>query len=62
MDQPSHSQTHDHESTGMAASFPTGQRLRCESCGSEIEIIKPCGCQPPDQALRCCGKEMTPVS
>lgn len=47
---------------GMQASFPAGQHLRCDQCGAEIEIIRPCGCQPPDQVLRCCGKEMNPVS
>lgn len=45
---------------GMAAAFPPGMRLRCEQCGAEIEIVRPCVCQPPDQVLRCCGKEMTP--
>ncbi len=44
------------------ASFPAGQHLRCDSCGAEIQIVKPCPCQPPDQILRCCGKEMSPVS
>ena len=47
---------------GMQASFPAGQRLKCDQCGSEIEIIKPCGCQPPDQVLQCCGKDMRPAS
>jgi hypothetical protein len=44
------------------AAFPAGQHLHCAKCGSEIEIIRPCGCQPPDQALRCCGQEMRPKS
>lgn len=35
-----------------------GQRLYCEKCGSEIEIISPCGCEPGDQVLRCCGQDM----
>lgn len=47
---------------GTQASFPAGQHLRCEQCGAQIAIIKPCTCQPPHQVLRCCGKEMTPVS
>jgi hypothetical protein len=38
-----------------------GQRLYCQECGSEIEILSPCTCQPPDQVLRCCGKDMTPM-
>lgn len=47
---------------GTQTSFPAGQRLRCDNCGSEIEIIKPCTCQPPDQVLRCCGRDMHPAS
>lgn len=47
--------------TPMQASFPPGQHLRCESCGAEVAIIKPCTCQPPDQILKCCGKEMSPT-
>lgn len=38
-----------------------GQRLHCEACGSEIEIIQPCTCNPPDQVLSCCGRAMTPT-
>ncbi len=44
-------------STGHA--FDAGTRLRCETCGSEIQIIKACGCNPSDQVLQCCGKDMT---
>jgi hypothetical protein len=40
--------------------FEKGQRLYCRKCGSEIEIISPCTCEPPDQVLRCCGEAMTP--
>ena len=39
----------------------TGTRLVCETCQSEIEIINPCTCQPPDQVLSCCGKPMVPT-
>jgi hypothetical protein len=38
--------------------YPAGQRLTCSSCGSEIEIIGPCTCDPPDQVFRCCGRDM----
>jgi hypothetical protein len=41
--------------------YPVGQRLRCSKCDSEIEIINPCTCNPPDQVLRCCGQDMTPT-
>jgi len=47
---------------GMQAAFPAGQHLRCIQCGSEIQIVKPCTCQPPDQILRCCGKDMQPAN
>jgi hypothetical protein len=43
------------------AAYPAGQRLMCEQCGAEIEIIKPCPCQPPEQVLQCCGKDMRPA-
>ena len=41
-------------------SYVQGQRLHCEACGSEIEVITPCTCEPPDQVLQCCGKPMRP--
>ena len=42
------------------ASYPAGQRLHCQSCGAEVEIINPCPCDPPDLVLQCCGRAMTP--
>jgi hypothetical protein len=39
--------------------MPTGQRLGCQQCGAEIEIVVPCTCEPPDQVFTCCGKPMT---
>lgn len=42
------------------AAYERGQRLYCENCRSEIEIISPCPCDPPDQRLLCCGQPMTP--
>ena len=41
--------------------FGEGQRLQCPVCGAEIQIIKPCPCDPPDQVLRCCGEAMLPA-
>lgn len=38
-----------------------GQRLQCSRCGSEIEIVTPCPCDPPDQVFRCCGEPMLPA-
>ena len=40
--------------------LPTGTRLTCSTCKSEIEIISPCSCQPPDQVFQCCGQPMQP--
>jgi len=54
--------TAETQTQGMQAAFPVGQRLKCDHCGSVIEIIKPCNCQPPDQVLQCCGKDMRPAS
>ncbi len=45
--------------TPETAQLAAGQRLYCENCGSELEIINPCTCDPPDQRLECCGKPMT---
>jgi hypothetical protein len=52
------------ESTGASkkVKYPAGQRLTCHNCGSEIEIISPCTCDPPDQVLRCCGQDMAPTT
>ena len=45
----------------MTRDLKAGQRLVCDECGSEIEIVQPCTCNPPDQVLRCCGKDMQPT-
>ncbi len=42
--------------------YPEGQRLMCHNCGSEIEIIIPCTCNPPDQVFRCCDQDMVPTT
>ena len=47
-------------SQGAPLTQDKGQRLCCQQCDSEIEIISPCGCQPPDQVLKCCGQDMIP--
>jgi len=44
-----------------AVRYPAGQRLHCPECKSEVEIINPCPCNPPDMVLRCCGQDMTPI-
>jgi hypothetical protein len=49
-------------SAPASISSPKGQRLQCQKCGSEIEIINPCTCNPPDQQFRCCGEDMVPTS
>ena len=54
------SRSEEHFSSSSA--FEKGQRLACEKCQSEIEIINPCTCQPPDQVLRCCGQPMQPTT
>ena len=50
------------EKDSLTVRFPAGQRLVCQSCGSEIEIVQPCGCNPPDQVFQCCGHDMTPTT
>lgn len=44
-----------------APKMDAGTRLVCNECKAEVEIIQPCGCNPPDMILSCCGKAMTPV-
>jgi hypothetical protein len=44
-----------------ARAFPTGQHLRCATCGSEIQIITPTPVEPSQQVFRCCGAAMEPV-
>ena len=39
--------------------YEKGQRLHCESCESEIEIISPGTETDPNLDLRCCGQPMT---
>ncbi len=46
--------------SAQPGNYPIGQRLVCEACRAEIEIINPCTCTPPDQVLQCCGKPMVP--
>ncbi|WZO96779.1 hypothetical protein EP7_003784 [Isosphaeraceae bacterium EP7] len=49
----------EQEAAVNTQAMPTGQRLGCTKCGSEIEIIVPCTCKPPDQKLSCCGRPMS---
>jgi hypothetical protein len=48
--------------TIATTAFERGQRLYCRQCGSEIEILAPCPCDPPDQNFRCCGEPMRPTT
>jgi hypothetical protein len=45
---------------GQHPRYPSGQRLCCANCGSEIEVISPCSCDPPRQVFRCCDRDMEP--
>jgi hypothetical protein len=49
-------QTHEHSS--KPRTYKEGQRLYCQTCGSEIEVIVPCPGHAPGHVLRCCGHEM----
>ncbi len=51
------------ESTSRSqTAFEQGQRLYCQQCRSEIEIISPCAAEKPEQEFRCCGEAMKPSS
>lgn len=55
------SRSFDDPSTAQKA-YEKGQRLYCRNCGSEIEIINPCTCNPPDWEFRCCDEPMQPTT
>lgn len=41
--------------------YETGERLRCNDCGAEIEFVKPCRCEVGERKTHaniCCGEEM----
>jgi len=40
-----------------ATEIKAGTRLRCESCSSEIIVIK-----PAEAVLECCGKPLAPLT
>ena len=42
--------------------FPVGQHLYCHNCGSEVEVVVPCQCEPPDMVIQCCGRDMLPTT
>jgi len=44
------------------STYTSGQRLRCPDCGSEIEVTTPTPARHPNQAFRCCGKDMVPTA
>jgi hypothetical protein len=48
------------ESSSKTRAYKRGQRLYCQNCRLEIEIINPCTGVSTGQILRCCGRDMTP--
>lgn len=54
--------TRSQEPTPRATSFERGQRLYCESCQSEVEVINPCPDRASGMTLRCCGEPMRPTT
>lgn len=39
--------------------FQKGQRLYCQTCEAEVEILSPGNAEPPGLSLRCCGQPMS---
>lgn len=37
----------------------TGDKLKCNECGMEIEVIKACKCKDHEPTFECCGKPLT---
>lgn len=46
--------------TRADSGYERGQRLFCEVCRSEIEVLNPTTAEPVAQVFRCCGQPMTP--
>ena len=40
--------------------YELGQRLYCQNCGLEVEIINPGTRTHTALVMRCCGRDMTP--
>jgi hypothetical protein len=54
--------THAHTDPEIKGhAYQAGTYLRCAICFSEVQIIKPCSCHPPDQVIRCCNQDMEPA-
>jgi hypothetical protein len=53
--------TRSQESSSKSPGYVTGQRLYCQTCRLEIEIISPSTRIPSPPALRCCNRDMTPM-
>jgi hypothetical protein len=52
--------TQTHEPTSKPQHYKEGQRLYCQTCGSEVEIIIPCTGASAGHVLRCCSRDMMP--
>jgi hypothetical protein len=50
----------DQKPTSKPRAYLSGQRLYCETCRFEIEILNPPTGFSAGQVLRCCGRDMTP--
>ena len=46
--------------TSKVRAYEKGQRLYCQICHTEIEIINPRTGTHPPQVLQCCGRDMMP--
>jgi len=42
-----------------APKYDAGQRVGCQQCGAEVEVLSPCTCDPPEMVLQCCGEPMS---
>lgn len=46
-------------STMTETTLAKGERLKCDKCAMEIEIIEECGCDGMQPQFICCGQAMT---
>ena len=55
-------QSQTNSGSGASVNYAAGQRLHCQKCSAEVEVISPCECNPPDMVVQCCGGAMLPTT
>ncbi len=45
--------------TATKSTLAKGERLKCNQCGMEIEVVEPCQCDGMQPVFTCCGLPLT---